>query len=76
MAVITVWIRTAAKKRVVAFQTLLRTVLHEICHHLDCEFYGLEESFQIEGFFKRESNLLQQIVGRDAQSTDTRAGQT
>ena len=75
VAVITVWMRTAAKKRVVAFRTFLRTVLHEMCHHLDYELYGLEESFHTEGFFKRESSLFHQITGRVAQSTDTRADQ-
>jgi hypothetical protein len=64
--VITVWMRTAAKKRVVAFKTFLRTVLHEMCHHLDYELYGLEESFHTEGFFKRESSLFHQITGREA----------
>jgi hypothetical protein len=63
VAVITVWMRTAAKKHVVAFKTFLRTVLHEICHHLDYELYGLEESFHTEGFFKRESSLFHQIAG-------------
>ena len=63
VAVITVWMRTAAKKRVVAFKTFLRTVLHEICHHFDYELYRLDESFHTEGFFKRESSLFHQIVG-------------
>jgi len=76
VALITVWMRTAAKKRVVAFKTFLRTVLNEICHHLDYEFYGLDESFHTEGFFKRESSLFHQIAGRDAQLTDTRGDQT
>ncbi|KPJ84599.1 MAG: hypothetical protein AMS18_16680 [Gemmatimonas sp. SG8_17] len=75
VAVITVWMRTAAKKRVVAFKTFLRTVLHEICHHLDYELYGLEESFHTEGFFKRESSLFHQIVGRDAQVATPPAAQ-
>lgn len=64
-AVITVWMRTAAHKRVVAFKTFLRTVLHEICHHLDYEVYQLEDSFHSEGFFKRESSLYHQIAGRE-----------
>lgn len=71
VAVITVWMRTAAKKRVVAFKTFLRTVFHEMCHHLDYELYGLEESFHTEGFFKRESSLFHQIAGRDAQRSST-----
>ena len=32
---IAVWMRTARHKRVVALTTLLRTLLHELCHHLD-----------------------------------------
>lgn len=61
-AVITVWMRTAAKRRLVAFKTFLRTVLHETCHHLDYEWLKLEESFHTEGFFKRESSLFKQLT--------------
>jgi hypothetical protein len=61
-AQITVWMRTAQKKQVVAFRTFLRTLLHEFCHHLDYELLGLEDSFHTEGFFKRESSLFKQIV--------------
>ena len=64
-AVITVWMRTAAHKRVVAFKTFLRTLLHELCHHLDYELFELEDSFHTEGFFKRESDLFHQIVERE-----------
>jgi hypothetical protein len=59
---LTVWMRTAKHKRVVAFRTFLRTVLHEFCHHLDYELLGLAESFHTEGFFKRESSLFHQLV--------------
>jgi hypothetical protein len=61
-AVLTVWMRTAAHERVVAFRTFLRTLLHELCHHLDYELLGLEDSFHTEGFFKRESSLFNQLV--------------
>ncbi|MFQ5802476.1 MAG: hypothetical protein ACE5JQ_06225 [Candidatus Methylomirabilales bacterium] len=60
---ITVWMRTAQRRRVVAFRTFLRTLLHEVCHHLDYELLGLTESFHTEGFYKRESNLFYQLVG-------------
>ena len=60
-AVITVWMRTVKHKRVVAFKTFLRTLLHEFCHHLDYEYYRLADSFHTEGFFKRESSLLKQL---------------
>lgn len=62
-AVISVWMRTAQRKQVVAFRTFLRTLLHELCHHLDYEHLKLEESFHTEGFYKRESSLFKQIVG-------------
>lgn len=71
VAVITVWMRTAARKRIVAFKTFIRTVLHEICHHLDYELFGLEDSFHTEGFFKRESSLFHQIAGRDVPAEPT-----
>ena len=61
-AVIRVWMRTAYHKRVVAFRTFLRTLLHELCHHLDYELLALEDSFHTEGFFKRESSLFKQLV--------------
>lgn len=59
---ITVWMRTARQKRVVAFRTFLRTFLHEFGHHLDYELLKLADSFHTEGFFKRESSLFRQLV--------------
>jgi len=50
---IRLWMRTAKKKRVVAFRTFLRTLLHEICHHLDFTLLQLPDSFHTQGFFKR-----------------------
>lgn len=60
--VIRVWMRTARHGRVVAFRTFLRTLLHELVHHLDYEVLGLAVSFHTEGFFKRESSLFRQLV--------------
>lgn len=62
MPVITVWMRTAQRKQVVAFKTFLRTILHELCHHLDYRVLGLEDSFHTEGFYKRESSLLHPLL--------------
>ncbi len=59
---ITVWMRTARHKKVVAFRTYLRTLLHELCHHLDYEYLTLADSFHTEGFFNRESSLFKQLV--------------
>jgi len=61
-AVITLWMRTAKHRRVVAFKSFLRTLLHELCHHLDYELYKLPDSFHTEGFYKRESSLFHQLV--------------
>ena len=56
------WMRTAHHKRVVAFRTFLRTLLHELGHHLDYELLKLRDSYHTEGFFKRESSLFKQLV--------------
>jgi hypothetical protein len=61
-AVISLWMRTAKHRRVVAFKSFLRTLLHELCHHLDYELYKLPDSFHTEGFYKRESSLFHQLV--------------
>ena len=58
---LTVWMRTAKHKRIVAPKTFIRTVLHELLHHLDYEYYELEDSFHTEGFFKREAALFHRI---------------
>jgi hypothetical protein len=59
---IQLWMRTARHRRVVAFRTFLRTLLHEVGHHVDYEGLRLGESFHTEGFFKRESSLFRQLV--------------
>jgi hypothetical protein len=63
VARITVWMRTARKEQVVKFRTFLRTLLHEVCHHLDYELYGLAETFHTEGFYARESSLVRDLLG-------------
>jgi hypothetical protein len=59
---ISVWMRTAQRRQIVAFRTFLRTFVHEVCHHLDYELYGLSESFHTQGFFQRESSLYRQLM--------------
>ncbi|HKY63961.1 MAG TPA: hypothetical protein VJR29_11120 [bacterium] len=59
--VITVWMRTAKRIQVVAFKTFLRTLLHEVMHHLDYTLLKLRDSFHTEGFYQRESSLLKQL---------------
>ena len=59
---IRVWMRTVRHKRVVAFKTFLRTLLHEVCHHLDYAHLKLADSYHTQGFFQRESSLFHQLV--------------
>lgn len=60
---ITVWMRTARKVQVVKFRTFLRTLVHEVIHHLDYEHYGFEETFHTQGFYARESVLMKELLG-------------
>jgi hypothetical protein len=66
---IQLWMRTAKQKRVVAFRTFLRTMLHEVGHHVDYALLRLPDSFHTEGFYKRESSLFYQLVPEAARTT-------
>ena len=57
-----VWMRTAAHERPVALRTFVRTLVHELCHHLDFELFLLEDTFHTEGFFRRESSVVRQLL--------------
>jgi hypothetical protein len=61
--IIRVWMRTNVRRQPVALRTFVRTLLHELCHHLDFWLYELEESFHTEGFFRREAALARQLLG-------------
>jgi hypothetical protein len=61
---ISLWMRTARKEQVVKFRTFLRTLAHEVCHHLDYEHYGLAETFHTQGFYARESMLTRELLGQ------------
>lgn len=69
---ITVWMRTAQRVQVVKFRTFLRTLVHEVCHHLDYELYKLAETFHTEGFYARESALMRDLLG-EARADETRS---
>ena len=56
--VVTVWMLTAKRGQVVAFRTFLRTLLHELCHHLDYTLLHLRDSLHTQGFYQRESSLF------------------
>lgn len=65
-----VWMRTAAHCKVVRFRTFLRTLVHELAHHLDVTLFQLEDSFHTEGFFRRESSLVRQLAPRSKDAQD------
>lgn len=65
---ITLWMRTAQRRQVVAFRTFLRTLLHEVCHHLDYTLVKLPDSFHTQGFYQREASLFHQLMGTAAAS--------
>ena len=55
---VTVWMLTAKRGQVVAYRTFLRTLLHELCHHLDYDLLRLRDSLHTHGFYQRESSLF------------------
>ncbi len=59
---ITVWMRTAKREEVVAPKTFLRTLFHEVAHHLDYTYLRLPHSFHTMGFYQRESSLVKQLI--------------
>jgi WLM domain len=70
-AKIQLWMRTAKNQRVVAFKSFVRTLLHELCHHLDYEHFKLPETFHTEGFYSRESSLFKQLAPASETPTDS-----
>jgi hypothetical protein len=49
--VIRVWMRTAVRKHVTSFGTFLST----LCHHLDFERFGFQNTPHTRGFYERAS---------------------
>lgn len=69
---IRVWMFTAAHQDVVRPRTFLRTLLHEVVHHLDFAVYDLPSSFHTLGFHARESALLRALERSGARIPGTR----
>jgi hypothetical protein len=63
--VITVWMLTLKRGQVVAYRTFLRTLLHELCHHLDYTLLRLRDSLHTQGFYQRESSLFHALEAGD-----------
>jgi hypothetical protein len=58
---IRVWMLTAAHGQIVKPRTFLRTLLHEVCHHVDMTLLDLPSSLHTLGFHARESSLLRAL---------------
>jgi hypothetical protein len=54
---IRIWMRTAVRKQVTSFGTLLSTLCHEFCHHLDYQYYKFKGSWHTRGFYERMAVL-------------------
>ena len=65
---IEVWMRTVAKGQIVKWRTFLRTLLHEVCHHLDATIFEMPESFHTHGFYARESSFVKQLLGERSEA--------
>jgi hypothetical protein len=65
--VVTVWMLTLKRGQVVKFRTFLRTLLHELCHHLDYTLLRLPDSLHTQGFYQRESSLFHALDAASAE---------
>lgn len=72
---ITLWMRTAKRGQVVAYRTFLRTLLHELCHHLDYTYLHLKDSLHTQGFYRRESSLFTALGASGPGGPETGRGQ-
>ena len=66
------WMITAKRGQVVAFRTFLRTLVHELCHHLDYTLLGLPDSYHTGGFYIRESAVVRNLT--DGQGFEESSG--
>jgi hypothetical protein len=55
--------RTAVREKATSFGTLLSTLCHEICHHLDVVLMNLPNTFHTRGFYERAGLLYHHIKG-------------
>jgi len=62
-SVIRVWMRTAVRKEVTSFGTLVSTLCHEFCHHLDFQKFGFPDSWHTRGFYERAAALYHHARG-------------
>lgn len=60
---IRLWMRTAVRQQATSFGTLLSTLCHEICHHLDVALLGFPNTYHTRGFYERAALLYHHARG-------------
>ncbi len=58
---IRLWMRTALLQKVTSYGTLLSTLCHELCHHVDVVKLGFPNTFHTRGFYERAGLLYHHI---------------
>ena len=66
---IKLWMRTARQREVVAFRTFLRTLLHEVGHHLDYHFLKLPRLISHRGLLLARDQPVPPARSRRAHGT-------
>jgi hypothetical protein len=61
--VVRIWMRTAVRRKVTSYGTLLATLCHELCHHLDVQKLGFPETPHTRGFYMRAARLYHEARG-------------
>ena len=62
-AEIRLWMRTAVLEKITSFGSLLSTLCHELCHHLDVVELGLPHTYHTTGFYERAGVLYHHVRG-------------
>lgn len=60
---IRLWMRTAVRRQPTSYGTLLSTLCHELCHHLDVAGLELPNTFHTRGFYERTALIYHHIRG-------------
>ena len=66
MKLIRAGMRSAVREEVMSSGTLLSTLCHEICHHLDYQRFKYSESWHTCGFYERTAALYHHARGTPA----------
>ncbi len=62
-ACIRLWMRTAVLEKMTSYGSLLSTLCHEICHHLDVTSFGFPNTYHTRGFYERAAVLYHHVRG-------------